>query len=128
MLNSNLADLKVGDKVLVRYSGWGSRMSLATVARLLKTQIVTDNGLRFRRHNGREFGGSRYSYAYLTNYDEKVWTDYRIEAALRTMRNTLEAVSWSKIPDDIIRQIFALLPKKNEEAPNEGTSNSSSGV
>lgn len=55
---NELADVKPGDKVIMRQMGINDGGSVCTVTRTTKTMIFTDNGFRFRR-DGTEVGGSR---------------------------------------------------------------------
>ncbi|AXF51468.1 hypothetical protein PQA73_gp40 [Erwinia phage Pavtok] len=64
-----LAGLKAGDKVLVDMKidgGWRFERRATveqTVARVTKTQFITDAGIRFMLESGREVGGQTYGGA-----------------------------------------------------------------
>jgi len=68
-------DIKKGNRVIVLRFGWHSHtISAFNVARVTKTQITTDDGKRWLRRNGSEYGeGQSFSRSHckLVGYDER---------------------------------------------------------
>lgn len=65
--------LTVGDKVIVTKDGIVRRRAVATVIRLLPSQIIVQSKnteWRFLRRNGAEFGGDRYHGASMMPYTD----------------------------------------------------------
>jgi len=63
--------LKPGDEVIVSSSGHIRKDYIARIERLTKTQIVLDNGIRYRRKNGIMVGSDRWCSSSLVEYNEK---------------------------------------------------------
>lgn len=78
----------VGARVAVQYDGWGgSGVTIRTVERLTATQIVLDNGSRYRRDTGRVVGDGRSSLAPLD--DPKVRSELTAQR-IRALRYKLD--------------------------------------
>jgi hypothetical protein len=61
MNNKNWLDnLAVGDKVCYDCGMMGRDFAIGTVERLTKTQVIVNNGSKYRRSNGERFGGSAW--------------------------------------------------------------------
>ena len=58
-MTEDLSSLKVGDTVIV-YGRYGSK-GIATIDRITKTQIVVDDGTKFRKSDGMQVGHSMWS-------------------------------------------------------------------
>jgi hypothetical protein len=117
MNRGNLDSLKVGDPVIISWGSWDENLEKATVEKVHKLHIFA-GGHRWKKSNGFEVGESsrwsRHSCIYV--YDEKEWNEYVERRNLRIMRSRLRNVEWVGISDDIVKQAYALLPKKAEEA------------
>jgi hypothetical protein len=61
-----LNTLKEGDEVICRWGSYSTSYALQKVAKTTKTQVVLDNGSRFRKDDGREVG-DRYNCIMETN-------------------------------------------------------------
>lgn len=57
-IQTDLAAIQPGDRVIVDFGGWRGDHQIRTVERLTATQIVTTDNARFRRDSGRIVGGS----------------------------------------------------------------------
>jgi hypothetical protein len=56
-IQTDLASIQPGDRVIVDFGGWRGDHQIRTVERLTATQIVCISGDRFRRDDGRRVGG-----------------------------------------------------------------------
>src|SRR5690349_16442262 len=94
-----LAGLKAGDLVVIvqRYGDSRSR-----VARLTATQVVLQNGLRFRRADGGRIGASAWDHSWCVEPTQ----DRLDEIERRKSCDELRAMQWSKLPLDVLRSVM----------------------
>jgi hypothetical protein len=112
-LPATRSDIGVGDKVIINRSGWYSRRAIATVTKVTKTQIMTDQSPsdRWRRTDGRRVGDTGYNNPWLTcpkspeELLEVERENYKADLLLkfRTVPN------WSKYDLDTLDRVATLL-------------------
>ncbi len=102
-----LQNLGAGDTVAVAAgSGYGSRDRLTTVERFTKTLIITTDGSRFRRSDGRTMGGGYHGQ----------WLERPTQERKDAIRQALLAVQfrhikWADLPLATLEAVKNLLPK-----------------
>ncbi len=97
-----LANLKVGDKVAIsnRY-GYKSEI----VARLTKTQVVLENGVKFNRESCRRIGDDAWTFVYLVPLTAEIRAEWRREWLL----NELSNYNIKQTSNENLEKIVALL-------------------
>jgi hypothetical protein len=100
-------ELKPGDVVAVRIE-YGSRHVLHTVARLTTTQVILDNGDRFRRATGGEITSSAWNRSILEFPTEKI----RAEVLRRIQLDRLKHAKWHELSDHQLARGVAILDEK----------------
>ena len=108
-------NLKPGDLVEVQRGGVYQGSVIDTVERLTPTLIVLESGLRFKRINGLEYGGSEWNGNYLRQMTQE--RIERIEAGnlAYRIRIKISKVDWSKVPLSTLRDISDKLDELNGE-------------
>jgi hypothetical protein len=101
-----LANLAVGDEVIVSHGGFSSDHpgNLKRVERLTTTLIIIGAD-RWRRSDGRSFGS--YGRGLLLEPTEKRRQALVRHQNLRTVRNA----RWDKASDELLAQVAALVPR-----------------
>lgn len=101
-----LANLAVGDEVIVAYRGYDSRHpgTLKRVERLTATQIII-GAERWRRSNGKIIGGG-YGRSLLEPTEKRRQAFVRYQN-YQIVRNT----QWDKASDELLAQVAALVPR-----------------
>ena len=85
----NFDSLKVGDKVII-YGRYGSK-GIATIDRITKTEIVVDDGTKFRKSDGMQVGHSMWSsYSCIAIATKERVEKMERERDIRNMRNYIE--------------------------------------
>ncbi|KKL03903.1 hypothetical protein LCGC14_2621460 [marine sediment metagenome] len=103
-----LENLKVGDRVVINTTSYGSQgdNSVSVVERLTKTLIITKGGRKFRRNDGLSPGGEWSKDTLQEPTPEAV---DRIRQA--NLANKLRHYDWKPLPLATLRAIYDLLPK-----------------
>lgn len=101
-LKAWLGALKVGDKVATRRRG---EHFIRTVTKVTPRQIVTNNGGRYRRDNGRSIGETSFTAEWLYPVTDEI----SAEVEHRTLSARLSAMDWSHIPRPTLRAVMALV-------------------
>ena len=104
--------------VLVIASGYGRDADrLYSVERVTPKQVVTErNTYRIDRETGRIRGAHRFGpfFAYIATPDDIA------TVRLRNMRESLRVTRWSDVPDDVVRQVWALVnPQPHKEVSHD---------
>lgn len=104
--NTDLTKLQVGDMVAMDVnSRWGvilNRFDLFHVERITATQVITKNGLKFRKSDGKKIGGNYSEYAFIP-------TDEQLEAERafrKEAKRKFEARKW--LEENIIKNFKSL--------------------
>ncbi len=71
MNNDFAMELKPGDKVIESGCGYGLHDMVGKVERLTKTQVILENGSRYRRKDGVLVGNNNYYRSRLRQYTEE---------------------------------------------------------
>lgn len=109
---STLADLKAGDVAYVKTSGY-QPIRRVTITKVTSTQIVTNNGDRYRKVDGNRIGSSdRWTFYTLKTATPEIIAAYQRQENLRTVK----AARWENLDDDTLAKVAALLPKKEEQS------------
>ena len=88
-MTEDLSSLKVGDKVII-YGRYGVK-SIATIDRITKTQIVVDDGTKFRKSDGMQVGHNMWSsYSCIAIATKERVEKMERERYIRNMRNYIE--------------------------------------
>ena len=98
--------LNPGDFVIVGGGGGMHRDSVEQVDRLTKTQIILKSGLRFRRDDGHQIGGSTWSTIYLMEATEELLAKLRHDKEHRTLVHKLSNVKWHQMTLDELRNVY----------------------
>lgn len=111
---STLDSLKAGDVAYVRKGNTLSdSLQRVTVKRVTDAQIITDDGRRFRREDGR--GTERLdrwnSRDVLYPATAKLAAQYERQENLAAVKR----VQWESLDDETLAKVAALLPKKSPE-------------
>lgn len=117
-MQTTLAERKAiqpGDKVIIEH-GYGN-MSLGTVERLTKTQIVLDKYSRYRIQTGRRVGDADSWHPsrlhVLNERNKKIF--YEMLAKVQRKRNVrFVQEKLSSVPDDVLNQILELVKEYTE--------------
>lgn len=107
-----LQALQPGDKVIVRESGPGQRVSMTTVAKMTKTQCVLHWGkatLRFRLDTGRQIGTDHWHFKHLCPYTEDAATEIRLRQLLGKVYILCSKMSASDVDSLTAEQCMVLL-------------------
>lgn len=104
-----LESLKPGDVVAVEYSHGsnGRTFGLRKVGRVTATQVVTNNGDRFRKVTGRLVGQDGYYFTTLVPPTDEI----RLSILRERLVVRLNAVPWRALPLETLEKIVALLPE-----------------
>lgn len=104
----NISNLKVGDAV-IHINGQTGNRSLATVAKVTKTQITVGK-TRFTRSHGNEVGGSTYSSHIQVGTAEEV-AQVKREMLRRRLEKYLCEVNWAQVSLESITRIVEMVQK-----------------
>jgi hypothetical protein len=103
--------LKVGDKVAVTgRGGWSPRIyNVRTVKRLMKMFIELDNGVKFSRRFGTQYGSSSYSGDYLVKFDEQLIAEANAALRKERLQNRLGRVEWRSVDADKLETVAKII-------------------
>ena len=110
-------DLKVGDKVFVLHSNWGSRSTyLGEIVKKTPTGMVDvayGNGVvgRFRKNGSSYSKGSVYdrTTVWLEHRTEEKIEKYKQEKKRKVIINFLKKCDWSKYTNEELESIFTFI-------------------
>lgn len=104
---SDLSKVKVGDSVLFRYMG--GKCQAAVVEKITPTGRIQVAGKKFNPR-GYEIGGSTWHKSYIDPFDKEILDRQAEEERISSMRYALREAPWSRLPDELIEKMHALLP------------------
>ena len=107
-----LANLKVGDTVVVQNSNYGCSDSIRKVARLTKTQIVLESGSKFRRNDGTPVNADSWNRRFLYEATSEAIDKIKQERLASSFRH----IKWNELPLEVLSKISDLIgsASKNE--------------
>jgi hypothetical protein len=85
-MNTDLSNLKIGDRVVVRGGIGGERFTITTIARMTATQFVTTSGDKYRRSDGAIIGGDKWS-TYRLDTSQEAFTRAKEQHAARVLHH-----------------------------------------
>ena len=100
-----LESLKPGDEVC--FNGSYGRLAIREVERLTKTQIILDNGAKFRRDTGWGIGCSQYHQSFIDEVTDSV----RLKIKTENLRYKISEVNLKSLSNDKIERILAIVNK-----------------
>lgn len=104
-----LADLKVGDPVLIHSTHSGEATDrLAAVKQLTPRQIVTDGNFRFRQQTGQAVGSDIYHNRWLEQPTSEIQATIRQEVLASLFRC---GISWDRLPLVTLEAVAELVVK-----------------
>ena len=83
-------------------------VSTLTVEKLTKTQIVLQNGARYRRSDGRKVGGSYFDKLYGPSRPEEL-QQVDDEREHRRLAAQLDGVEWRRLPKDKLEAVLKVI-------------------
>jgi len=104
-----LADLNAGDTAITERGGGYTILREVTIAKITATQIVCENGDRYRLSDGRLIGNTDHwtsDVIYPATGD--ILARYRRQRNLSTVKN----VQWDALDNNTLAAVVALLPRK----------------
>ena len=115
MSNEWLENIKVGDKVIVSGSGFGSLNKIDTVERLTKTQIVLKNThSKYRRSSGRSVGGDVWSMGFISEATrEKILKIQEARYRLNLL-NKIESIRIGNLSTDSLKSIVVVIEEEKK--------------
>jgi hypothetical protein len=113
MAENWLQELKVGDDVVVESHGYRSEPRyIATINRVLKTQLQLKNGDKFTRSSGTKVGAYGFHKPYLRQLIPGDKEHIREEHKRRIFVRKIESAKWEQITTDKLKRIIAILEEK----------------
>jgi hypothetical protein len=106
-----LQDLKKGDQVIVRGSGYGHHDRVTKVERLTKTLIILEGGGRYRKATGYRSGErSSWNFSYLVEYTDGAALAIAHRELVESLTYKINKNVLDDVPMDKLLQIARLLP------------------
>lgn len=115
--NSWMKDLKVGDRVVTKFQGFGKpRYEITTVKRTTATQILCGHG-RFRKSDGMSIGSTGWNRTWLFRPATADDESNEQEQILRSrFTDKLNAVDWKQLTTDQLRRIVDIFDEVTRTA------------
>ena len=107
-------EFKIGDKVL-RHGDRYQNDSIRTVSKITKTQVILNNGNRFRRVDGMIVGGGSWVHIYISPATEGMITKVRHNQEKRRCVKILNNIKWNEYSLNSLTKILMGLPKTEEK-------------
>ena len=115
-----LNDVKPGDQVILRPVAGYTPPRPVGVERVTATQIITTNGQRFRRDDGREVGKRMMDASAISPATPKKLAAIREHERRNTLARNIRQAEYSRLSTDQLERIWAILTEKAaDEAESE---------
>lgn len=111
-----LADLQAGDKVILREGYVHCNRKVVTVKRVTERQIIiptqyNDGEIRFRKDNGRQFGGSNYNPMQILLATDELLADVELEYRVKVLSDFRFRIG--KDQKKLVEEVYDFLKSKN---------------
>jgi len=109
-----LKSVKPGDEVIVSGGGPMSRSRVKKVERLTKTQIVLDNGMKYRIGGGCEVGDDSWRSTFLRESTPESINKIKREDMHGHITDRLSDMKWREKSLEELSEIWSLIKKQGE--------------